>query len=56
MPTVVGSHRDSSVAKVSLSESLPEEEEEEEVRSSNGGGMINIICVFCHDCLLPSLI
>lgn len=27
-----GGHRDSSVAKVSLSESVPEEEEEEEVR------------------------
>lgn len=31
VPAALASHRDSTVAKVSLSESLPEEEEEEEV-------------------------
>lgn len=52
VPAALGGHRDSTVAKVSLSESLPEEEEEEEVRFSSG----KITLCFNNSCLVPSLI
>lgn len=53
VPTASGSQRDGTVAKVSLSESLPEEEEEEEVRSACSRTTLSF---FNNNWLTPTLI